>query len=263
MLKPFLKLSDISYFLFSKALRDLEQTAAYNHEKRSMNNVISTENRNVMILWFYNIVDQLDASRVIVEFATFYLDQYLFYLSTETKQTMNINLYRLSSLTALYLALKVHCSTKVSPKVFATLSNGAFRQSELSTMETDILFALKFRISPPSKKGMLDLYIGALLSVQNHANATNIPNKSTWKRISNIASYLCELSIMEERLRFYSPSMIAFSSLLVSMEKLVQFEYIYLCKEYLAKIINFSKEDNLVEQCCEVLRAALTESMSA
>lgn len=249
--------------MFSKALRGLEQTAAYNHEKRSVNNVISTENRNVMILWFYNIVDQLDASRVIVEFATFYLDQYLLYLSTETKRTMNIDLYRLSSLTALYLALKVHCSTKVSPKVFATLSNGAFRQSELSTMETDILFALQFRISPPSKKGMLDLYIGALLSVKNHANATYIPNKLTWKRISNIASYLCELSIMEERLRFYSPSMIAFSSLLVSMENLVQFEYIYLCKEYLAKIINYSKEDNLVERCCEVLRAALTESMSA
>jgi Cyclin, N-terminal domain len=65
----------------------------------------------------------------------------------------------LSSMTCLYMAIKIHESEALQPQTIVQLSRGLFSVSQVEEMERRILFAIDWKVSPPTAWAFLHYYL--------------------------------------------------------------------------------------------------------
>ncbi|KAI2498816.1 cyclin-like protein [Fragilaria crotonensis] len=116
--------------------------------------------RKLMADWCIKVVDRCSFSRDTASIAMNMLDRFL-NTAQGSDALRNRNLFQLASMTCLYTAIKVHESEALQPKTIVQLSRGMFTVKEIEAMELKVLFALKWRTSPPTAGNFVQHFLAA------------------------------------------------------------------------------------------------------
>jgi hypothetical protein len=117
--------------------------------KESIGNHLLGDWRSQMCNWAYTVVDTFGFSRITVAIAFNYLDRFL---AIECLRPTSIcrEDFQLFSMTALYLAIKVHESGERLPlDTLVDMSRNCFLCEDFERAESDMIKALQWRLSPP------------------------------------------------------------------------------------------------------------------
>jgi len=206
-------------------------------------------NRAEVLKWYYNFVAHYQYDREVITMSMDYLDRFL--LSNSTAKDITTRTYKLVAMTSLYLGVKLHVGDistkrKIHLQDYASLSEGLFSPENISSMERCILDTLNWRVHPVSPMCFVRYFLKLMepiirKKVINNLSGNNISQDGTYERIhlcievlSSIALYFTELTIcMPETTayfhlnrskhcsmdrRTFAPSIIAYASILLSME---------------------------------------------
>ena len=110
--------------------------------------------RNNLCAWMYNVVDNLDMDRELVEISLCSMDIYL-----AKAHIHDASGFKLAAMTSLYLAMKVYGrqGTTIGIDCFAKLSRGLFTTQDFMLTEQAILDVLSWRVHPPTSLNFLEL----------------------------------------------------------------------------------------------------------
>jgi hypothetical protein len=131
------------------------------------------------------------------------------YLSTTTISKTSFD-YKLVSITALYIALKVHNRTTIKASTLSSLSRGEITVGDIISMESLMLDALSYHLCPPTCYTFISLFY-AFVPVSVRQSAAGHP-------LMQHAVYLTELSVMDVSFRSLKASHIALAAMLNVME---------------------------------------------
>mmetsp|Transcript_5695 Transcript_5695/g.7004 ORF Transcript_5695/g.7004 Transcript_5695/m.7004 type:complete len:334 (+) Transcript_5695:68-1069(+) len=159
--------------------------------------------RQKMCEWSYRIVDHFGGSRELVAISQNYVDRFL------DRFRCDCTAYKLASITALYLAVKVHNRKPFSMTSLADLSRGEFLVEDIAEMENVLLKALDWNMCPPTASCFCG-YFHALLPSNTKA--------SVRQTILQRACFFSDLSVMDYSFVVSTnQSEIAFASILNSL----------------------------------------------
>jgi Cyclin, N-terminal domain/Cyclin, C-terminal domain len=142
-----------------------------------------------------------DLSREVVGVSLNLFDRYVATLETRCDG----NLALLTSLTTLYIAMKLHDSKKVKLDLLATLSRGQFGPGDIHAMEWSVLSALDWKVHPPTQYAFIAHFLAFLPSETNF---------SVRKELNEQSRYLCELSVCDSYFVGSNSSTVAFAAIL-------------------------------------------------
>lgn len=111
--------------------------------------------------------------------------------------------YKVTSITCLLIALKVHNHTIVKPSTLADLSQGEITTHDILVMEHMILGSLSYHLCPPTTYSFISSLCAFLPS--------RMKGTSAGKGFVQNCFFLAELSIMDISLRTVPPSVTAFT----------------------------------------------------
>ena len=207
--------------------------------------------RQKMANWCYSVVDYCGFSRDTVAVAMSYLDRYL------TAQTSNTIIqdrkqFQLVAMTCLYTAVKVHESEAMEPQLVASMSNGMYTPEQIVQTESSILFALQFRMNPPTSLSFVRQFMALLDGVMDDRE----------RRASiELAKFQCELAVNDYELCAQVPaSSVAFAALANALHctnscsHQIQHNYLNtLAKIADVDIINSAQVINVQERLCRAV----------
>lgn len=144
--------------------------------------VVDVKCRQTMTTWCYKILDFCKASPDTCGAAMSNLDRFL---STERG---NFALYdrrwfQLAVMCSLQLAIKIHDSGKLEMGAMLQLGRGSFTADEVLMMEEEILYALAWRICPPTPYIFLELLIELVPSTPTKQCLYNNAKKQIYKAV--------------------------------------------------------------------------------
>mmetsp|Transcript_24482 Transcript_24482/g.51279 ORF Transcript_24482/g.51279 Transcript_24482/m.51279 type:complete len:279 (+) Transcript_24482:363-1199(+) len=189
--------------------------------------------------WCYQVIDHCDIDRGVVSIALDYFDRFL---SCQTSSSIAEISFQLVSMTALYLAAKLHSTRKISASSMSSLSKGCFRVSEILNMEVCIIQTLRWHLNPPTASIYLDV-VNPLLDA-------SIADGQDSYELAELSRYLLELGVCDSYFIEMSPSSIAYASIIVAMENLST------SKEIRSKfdLYQLDKSSKMTELCARRLR---------
>jgi Cyclin, N-terminal domain len=118
--------------------------------KDSIGNHLLGDWRSQMCSWAYSVVDTFEFSRMSVAMAFNYLDRFLAIECLRLPVAISREDFQLFSMTALYLAVKVHESGERLPlDTLVDMSRNYFTHEDFERAESDMIQALQWRLSPP------------------------------------------------------------------------------------------------------------------
>ena len=120
---------------------------------------------------------------------------------------INDTLVQLVAMTCLYLAIKLHCTKKISVSSMVSLSRGSFRVEQVVKMEKIILQGLNWHMSPATPHLFLEVFFD---SSEDDDKAMN--------EIKASASYLLELAVCDAFFVSKKPSTISRAAILAAMD---------------------------------------------
>lgn len=131
------------------------------------------------------------------------------------KYGINDTLVQLVAMTCLYLAIKVHCTKKISVGAMCSLSRGSFRYDQVVKMERLVLQGLNWYLSPATPHLFLEVFFtaAAAASSQSMNDDTTILNE-----VKETAQYLLELSVCDNFFTDTLPSSIARAAISAAMD---------------------------------------------
>lgn len=131
------------------------------------------------------------------------------------KYGINDTLVQLVAMTCLYLAIKVHCTEKISIGAMCSLSRGSFRHDQVVKMERLVLQGLNWYLSPATPHLFLEVFFTAAASSSLHVmnDDTTILNE-----VKETAQYLLELSVCDKFFTDKRPSSIARAAITAAMD---------------------------------------------
>jgi len=130
------------------------------------------------------------------------------------KYGINDTLVQLVAMTCLYLAIKVHCTKKISVGAMCSLSRGSFRYDQVVKMERLVLQGLNWYLSPATPHLFLEVFFtAAAASSQGMNDDTTILNE-----VKETAQYLLELSVCDNFFKDKLPSSIARAAISAAMD---------------------------------------------
>jgi hypothetical protein len=131
------------------------------------------------------------------------------------KYGINDTLVQLVAMTCLYLAIKVHCTKKISVGAMCSLSRGSFRHDQVVKMERLVLQGLNWYLSPATPHLFLEVFFtaAAVSSSQGMNDDTTILNE-----VKETAQYLLELSVCDNFFTDKLPSSIARAAISAAMD---------------------------------------------
>jgi len=202
------------------------------------------ELREMICDWCYRVIDHCDIDRGVVSICLSYFDRYLSLSMPHTSSIMNTqreSLIQLVAMSSLYLAVKLNSTRKISVTMMASLSQGNFREDQISKMELCIIKSLRWHLHPPTPFIYLtiaspliedddrssysstnnDHYQGANQGVHQDYNSnknSNMNNNNTNTNIIELSRYLIELSVCDGFFVDKSPSSIAHAAITLAME---------------------------------------------
>jgi len=154
--------------------------------------------------WSYSVVDHFELSRETVAISIDLFDRYL----ATRGNRCNGSSALLTSLTTLYIAIKLNEPKKIKLTTLSNLSRGQFFPPDIEEMEFRILSSLDWMVHPPTVVSFVSHFL--LFLPQVHS--------SVRKDIFELARYLAELSICDAFFVDCSSSTIAYSAVLNVMD---------------------------------------------
>ena len=152
----------------------------------------------------YSVVDHFELSRETVAISIDLFDRYL----ATRGNRCNGSSALLTSLTTLYIAIKLNEPKKIKLTTLSNLSRGQFFPPDIEEMEFRILSNLDWMVHPPTVVSFVSHFL--LFLPQVHS--------SVRKDIFELARYLAELSICDAFFVDCSSSTIAYSAVLNVMD---------------------------------------------
>ncbi|KAL7538960.1 hypothetical protein ACHAXR_012497 [Thalassiosira sp. AJA248-18] len=138
-----------------EAMRSQEDTSSscYNYLQSSAcnNEDIDEACRKSMVVWCQQVQKALKLSPETVWIAISYFDRYLSSGKGKSQDALeNQYKFQLAAITSFYIAVKIYEPVELDVATLAKLCKGYYAESKILSMETDILFALEWRVSCPT-----------------------------------------------------------------------------------------------------------------
>eukprot|EP00571_Detonula_confervacea_P006939 CAMPEP_0172320742 /NCGR_PEP_ID=MMETSP1058-20130122/41293_1 /TAXON_ID=83371 /ORGANISM="Detonula confervacea, Strain CCMP 353" /LENGTH=296 /DNA_ID=CAMNT_0013036069 /DNA_START=131 /DNA_END=1021 /DNA_ORIENTATION=- len=144
---------DIDIINRIKAMRSQENatSACYNYFQRNSCKDVDKACRESMVVWCQQVQKALKLSPETVWIAISFFDRYLSSGKGKSKQALEDRYkFQLAAITSFYTAVKIYESTELNVVTLAKLCRGFYAESDIISMEKDILFALDWRVSCPT-----------------------------------------------------------------------------------------------------------------
>lgn len=178
--------------------------------------------------WAYEVVDYFSLDREAVAIALNYVDRFMITYNYDNQTPFNRQKFQLLTVTALYLAIKLHGASPDSTttfamptlQVFVELSRNRFTGADIEQMELEILKCLKWKLNPPLPINFVKYFTMLLPSWQTEDAGRNAC-RCMRSSIYEMARYMAEIAICFSFFSFsLSPSVVAFASILTSINAL-------------------------------------------
>ena len=166
--------------------------------------------RKLMLKWSYNVVDYFNLSRETAAMAMSYSDRFL-QTNKGPEFLRDTDMYQLLCIVSLYLAVKVHETSSLTPKVFAEIAHGQFSVDQLEKMETILLATLEWRVNPPTSLCFVRLFLDLMSTELDHEMKA---------AVYMLARTQTERAVGDYKLLTVEPSKIAYASVVNSLEAL-------------------------------------------
>jgi len=178
-----------------------------------MQSAVNEEGREVLVHWFYKIIDVFNESRDLAILCTNIFDRFLQrVVENSGPDFVDVHFYRLAALTCLYVSIKLHGTKKLKIEDAASLCQNQFSANDIADMEGMILRALKWKVSNPTSS---DFAKHLVQIIEHQASMNGFLVKSG---LEDQALYNVELSAIDyETSGNFFPSTIAIASVLVAL----------------------------------------------
>lgn len=161
--------------------------------------------REQICKWTYSVIDHLGLSRSTVAFSMDLFDRYLATCGNKCESTFAV----LSSLTTLYIAIKINEKRKLKFSQLTGLGRGQFTPVDIERMELKILSALSWLVNPPLSADFVTSILSLLPS--------NV-HSSVHRKMFEASQYLVEIAVCDPFFIEHRPSTIAFAAVLNVLE---------------------------------------------
>merc|ERR1712151_430372 len=192
----------------------------HHHSVENDDDVIDEACRAEMCEWFYKVIDKCRLSRETVMIAMSYVDRFV--CANEGRNNNNHIVenrrieYLLTCMTCLYVAIKINESTSIHITSMVQMGRRLFTESDFTTMEFNILTALKWRLNGPTPLSFLRCYV-ELLRLRLNNNNDDDDDDRVAEAVSNDilsrAKYQIEIAVLESTFIDYRPSEIALAAM--------------------------------------------------
>jgi hypothetical protein len=163
--------------------------------------------REMMATWAYSVIDYCDFQRETVEVSMSCLDRFL--LTEYGRSALeDRDLFQLAAMTTVYTAVKLHETAALDLDFIAHLSRGAYSQDMVETMEETLLYALKWRVNPPTALAFVRQYLELLPCVDERVRQS----------VYEVARFQTELAVKEYWFLTVKASALAYCALLNALE---------------------------------------------
>ena len=143
--------------------------------------------------------------RDVVSYAMSYFDRIVPHYNIDD------TLVKLVAMTCLYLAVKVHCSKKISPESMVALSRGSFQHDQVVKMERIVLRGLNWHLNPATSHLFLEIFFST-------STSSSTDDDEAMTAIKELASYLLELAVCDSFFINVKPSSISRAAILAAMD---------------------------------------------
>jgi len=193
-------------YLYSNYLATENNTAVTQASSCEVAAYLNGSFRTEFAEWCYHIVDSRDFSRETVFICMSYFDRYTATLG----QKVTLDEAHLAAITSLYLAVKINETEKLSLEKLAKNFGNKFTLSHLKNMEIRIILALEWRLTPPTPTA----FVRNLLDIPSMCSIPSYIKNYLYE----LSKFITELSVCDPSFVGVKPSIIAFASLLISLE---------------------------------------------
>jgi|UniRef100_A0A7S2U530 hypothetical protein len=203
----------------------LKANTVYGSEASKISALTETWRRKICE-WSFDVVDHFGFEREVVSISFSYFDRFV---ALHPSILISQKQYQLVAVTSLYLATKLHgeldkstreslteasqrnVQGKLRLSTFVEISRGLASSRSIEEMERAILHDLSWRLNPPTSASFLSRFHQLIPNISS--------NEVVITALFEMSAYLTELSICFSAISCnYSPSVIAYASLLEAME---------------------------------------------
>ncbi|KAJ4893799.1 Cyclin-A1-2 [Raphanus sativus] len=170
---------------------------------------INATMRTILVDWLVEVTEEFSLSPETLHLAVNCLDRYL-----SGNVITNLNL-QLLGVTCMMISTKYHeRGVRVPRKVktFRYITDNTYSRDELLEMESCVLSYLKFELTTPTANCFLGLFVRAAAQ-GDREEEVSLPSHLL---IETLASYLCELSLLDYAMLRYAPSLVAASAVFLA-----------------------------------------------
>ena len=186
---------------------------------------ITARDRQRVIDWCYEIIDQCHLNRETVAVAMNLADRFMHTPSTKRDELLyNRGQYQLLIITALYVAVKINEPTIFSSAHFAAVTHDTYTATELEAMEQSLLTTLKWRCCVPTPQ-QIGMHILELLKLHLIPSKVIHPSSPTWKFLQEELAFQTQSALRHYFFTTELSSTVAAISVLNAIEQLNDIEY--------------------------------------
>jgi hypothetical protein len=126
-------------------MRTREENTARCHDY--FTSTVDSNCRKLMVSWCFTVVDAFALSRETVGVAMSILDRYLSSGKGKSLDALKCTqAFQRSAITSLFMAIKIHEPTVLGIKLLVKLCRGVYTERDIIATESEILFALNWRV---------------------------------------------------------------------------------------------------------------------
>lgn len=164
--------------------------------------------RKAMANWCVQVADTLSFSHETVSLAMSFFDRYLSSRRGKSQEALDSrNMFQLAAITCFYTAVKTYEPVELGVDLLAKMCRNFYSEADIIAMESDILFALEWRVSGPTPMDFVRHLIQLLPS--NESNTTSLLLEST-------VPYM-DQTVNDVQFSFFKPSVVGATCLLSSL----------------------------------------------
>ncbi|CAB9507274.1 diatom-specific cyclin [Seminavis robusta] len=166
--------------------------------------------RQIMFYWMVRVVDFFPSmTRETVAYAMSYLDRFL-QSKAGADARRKRSVFQLAAISCLYMAVKIHESSAVSPQFLEKLSQAEYTVKDVEGMELTILAALGWRMSTPTALAFLRQFMAIIPKV--------FLNGDLREEVFQIAKYQTEVALSDYKYVTVNGSTVAYCALLNALD---------------------------------------------
>lgn len=197
---------EVDAYDYRRYIKDIPEAppGAGESQESSQDVRLNSSWREKICHWSYSVVDHFELSRETVAISIDLFDRFL----ATRGNRCNGSSALLTSLTTLYIAIKLNEPKKIKLTTLSNLSRGQFFPPDIEEMEFRILSSLQWVVHPPTVVSFVSHFLLFLSQVHS----------SVRKDIFELARYLAELSICDAFFVEHCASTVAYAAVLNVMD---------------------------------------------